>query len=238
MQRIRFSEEYKDRFWASIERQRSGYYSKFNYQFKKALNEEAEDIAKISDINKINRYFEDRIEYWDILLEKMYISTMQEFGNLGKKSFEQFIANITFFSRQWAAKRATLICGFSKRCANKIITQGLSEALTTDDISRNLRSVYKQDANYRAMRMARTEVVMCSNYGNLAAAQATEMAMLKVWVTARDERVRDWHANMDGEAVNLEEEFSNGLSFPGDPNSADPSEVINCRCVCAYETKR
>ena len=217
--RIRLSEEYKDRFWASLERQRSGYYREFSYQFKKALNEEASELEKIYPEGDIDRYFENRTQYWNELLERMYISTMQEFG---KKSLEQFIANITFFSRQWAAKRATLVCGFSKRRANKIITQALAESKPIDEIARSLRSVYKQDANYRSMRMARTEVVMCSNYSNLAAAQATEMAMLKVWVTARDERVRDWHTYMDGEAVNLSELFSNGLEFPGDPNG-DPA---------------
>jgi hypothetical protein len=34
---------------------------------------------------------------------------------------------------------------------------------------------------------------------------------------------------MDGEEVELDEKFSNGLRFPGDPNGA-PSHIYNCRC--------
>jgi uncharacterized protein with gpF-like domain len=45
-----------------------------------------------------------------------------------------------------------------------------------------------------------------------------------------DSRTRDSHRLMDGETVGVNEEFSNGLMYPGDP-SGDPSEVYNCRCT-------
>ena len=45
-----------------------------------------------------------------------------------------------------------------------------------------------------------------------------------------DDRTRESHANLDHEIQELEDEFSNGLQYPGDP-SGDPSEVYNCRCT-------
>lgn len=52
----------------------------------------------------------------------------------------------------------------------------------------------------------------------------------RVWITASDARVRDSHAAMEGESVGLDERFSNGLLFPGEPGGP-PEEVINCRCI-------
>ena len=52
----------------------------------------------------------------------------------------------------------------------------------------------------------------------------------KEWVCTHDDRTRPSHLELDGERRDLDEEFSNGLQYPGDPNG-DPSEVYNCRCT-------
>ena len=58
----------------------------------------------------------------------------------------------------------------------------------------------------------------------------------KMWLSARDDRVRDAHAVIDGEIVRLNEQFSNGLMFPGDP-AGPPEEIIQCRCNAIYDTE-
>jgi hypothetical protein len=60
-------------------------------------------------------------------------------------------------------------------------------------------------------------------------AQERGIEVKKGWLATLDGRTRDSHAAMDGEEVELDEKFSNGLRFPGDPNGA-PSQVYNCRC--------
>jgi uncharacterized protein with gpF-like domain len=50
-----------------------------------------------------------------------------------------------------------------------------------------------------------------------------------MWLSMRDEKVRDSHRAIDGEVRNLGEQFSNGLLFPHDPNGP-ADEVVNCRC--------
>lgn len=52
----------------------------------------------------------------------------------------------------------------------------------------------------------------------------------RTWRTARDRRVRDSHARMNGEVRGMNEPFSNGVMFPGDPKGR-PEEIINCRCA-------
>lgn len=54
-------------------------------------------------------------------------------------------------------------------------------------------------------------------------------AVTKTWVTTSS-NPRAEHAAMNGETVGLDDEFSNGLRWPGDSASGDPAEVANCRC--------
>ena len=86
------------------------------------------------------------------------------------------------------------------------------------------------------MRMSRTEVVGASNYGSFEGAKQSAVVKTKTWVSSRDERVRDSHTVIDGETVPLEQAYSNGLMYPGDP-SGSGTEVIHCRCTQAYGTE-
>lgn len=57
-------------------------------------------------------------------------------------------------------------------------------------------------------------------------------AVTKTWVTTSS-NPRAEHAAMNGETVGLDDEFSNGLRWPGDSASGDPAEVANCKCEVA-----
>ena len=59
---------------------------------------------------------------------------------------------------------------------------------------------------------------------------------MKQWDAAMDKRTRDSHARVDGEIRELDEKFSNGLRFPGDPLGS-AAEVVNCRCTCDTRTR-
>lgn len=60
----------------------------------------------------------------------------------------------------------------------------------------------------------------------------------KTWVTANDDRVRDAHAAIDGQAVPIGERFTLGngesANFPGDI-LLSASQRINCRCTTRYQ---
>ena len=61
-------------------------------------------------------------------------------------------------------------------------------------------------------------------------AQELGVQLKKLWLATRDGRTRDSHVMMDGEMAEVDEKFSNGCMYPGDPNGA-PAEVYNCRCA-------
>lgn len=86
----------------------------------------------------------------------------------------------------------------------------------------------------KAETIARTETLTAVSLGQAAAlknAKEVIPGLKKVWLTAGDDRVRDSHAELNGDVVDASAKFSNGLDHPRDVNSGDPSEVINCRCT-------
>lgn len=61
-------------------------------------------------------------------------------------------------------------------------------------------------------------------------AKSKGVDVVKQWDATLDGKTRDSHRAVDGEIRELDEKFSNGLEYPGDPNGP-AAEVINCRCV-------
>ena len=55
------------------------------------------------------------------------------------------------------------------------------------------------------------------------------------WIATADSRTRESHVELDGEVVGINEPFSNGLDYPGDP-AGDAAETINCRCTIGFLT--
>ncbi len=60
--------------------------------------------------------------------------------------------------------------------------------------------------------------------------------MVKQWDATLDGKTRDSHRMVDGEIRELNEKFSNGLMYPGDP-SGGAAEVVNCRCALLQRVK-
>ncbi len=61
-------------------------------------------------------------------------------------------------------------------------------------------------------------------------AEAMGIKIQKEWMSAKDNRVRDSHAQLNGVRVRYNKTFPNGCRYPGDP-SGRPEEVYNCRCT-------
>lgn len=90
---------------------------------------------------------------------------------------------------------------------------------------------------WKARRIARTEIHGAILGGRTAAARAVEIAtgdpLWKRWLSTDDSRVRLSHRVADGQVVKLAEPFRVGgflLQYPGDPITIAPHETINCRC--------
>lgn len=82
----------------------------------------------------------------------------------------------------------------------------------------------------RAARTALTGAECAGRMGAYRRALALGVGVRKRWLATLDGRTRDSHRLLDGESVGVEERFSNGLLYPGDP-TGPASEVWNCRCT-------
>lgn len=119
-----------------------------------------------------------------------------------------------------------------KKTITQEISRGIASGLPYSDIARNINNV-SSSGLYNAKRIARTEghrIQQTSSRDAQYAAKKKGCDVVKQWDASLDGRTRDSHARVDGEIRELDEEFSNGLMFPGDP-SGSAAEVINCRCT-------
>lgn len=121
---------------------------------------------------------------------------------------------------------------WNQRKMRSAITQGILQGESVDRIATRLMGVTDMNAT-AALRNARTMVGSAESMGKLEAyerASGLGIKLKKTWVATLDDRVRDSHAELDGETVAIDEPFSNGLMCPRDPDG-EPAEVYNCRCT-------
>lgn len=119
-----------------------------------------------------------------------------------------------------------------KKTIAQEISRGIASSLPYRDIARNISNVSSAPLS-RAKTIARTEghrIQQTSSRDAQYAAKAKGADVVKQWDAALDGRTRDSHRMVDGEIKELDEKFSNGLMFPGDPSGA-AAEVVNCRCT-------
>ena len=119
-----------------------------------------------------------------------------------------------------------------KKTITQEISRGIASSLSYSDISRNLKNTSGVPL-YNAKRIVRTEshrIQQQSAEDSRRIAKKKGCDVVKQWDATLDGRTRDSHRRVDGEIRELDEKFSNGLMFPGDP-SGSAAEVVNCRCT-------
>lgn len=112
------------------------------------------------------------------------------------------------------------------------VSRGISTGMSFQQVAKQL-AAYTNIGFNNAVRITRTEghrIQVQSTNDACYKAKDAGADVVKQWDSSMDKRTRPSHARVDGEIRELDEKFSNGLMFPGDPNGG-ASEVINCRCA-------
>jgi HK97 family phage portal protein len=108
------------------------------------------------------------------------------------------------------------------------IAEGIRNGESSDQIAARIRQGFDIERS-KSITIARTETAQAFGGGRYNAMLQTGI-VFQEWITSRDTRVRESHADIDGEVVGVGERFSNGCLYPGDP-SGPLEEIINCRCA-------
>ena len=120
---------------------------------------------------------------------------------------------------------------WNTKMLNSKLLHGILNGDSILDIAKSFLDVIGNNQS-AAVRNARTMVTGAENGGRLDSYNelaSKGVVQAKVWIATPDSRTRDSHLAVDGEEIDIDEAFSNGLMFPADPDG-EPAEVYNCRC--------
>ena len=175
-----------------------------------------------------------------------HLETKQDEEALFERIVQEFI-------EQYGARKVVAISEATEEQIRRLITQGMKEGMGQREIAKLIREQTPIVAQIRSEVIARTETHGSSQFASQRVAEESRFPLEKVWTSIEDHRTRDFgegdgvvdafsHRAMNGARVRLDQPFmvpmksggEEALMFPGDPNGS-AGNVINCRCVQAYE---
>lgn len=149
-----------------------------------------------------------------------------------------FSERIVSFMRQYFSidllNDAENITRTTIRLIQEVLSDAALEGWSFDEIVRRL--ITPDFTAVRARLIARTETVGAANAGSLVNAKSTGLELNKIWISARDNRVRLHHKEVNQTVIPRDSKFQVGTSlmaYPGD-KAGGASEVCNCRCAVAF----
>ena len=247
--------------WEKIESIRKKYYGKYARKFKRALKNQVKPVFEY-----IDQYGPQGLEFnldkiiQEDEIKEMYIDMYKDIGlrfrqeahkNFAKKDLqdtlweteiENYVRNYSFEKITWISNTTRdIILNKYKSILQKTIDEGQSITSLKKQIINDLKKEFNKTADWRALRIAHTEVMTASNTATHMAENEITIPVRKIWITAvyGVARTKERHTlmgledqkPMKGQPFNVDGVM---MQYPGDPNGG-AENVINCRCALAYE---
>lgn len=125
----------------------------------------------------------------------------------------------------------------NKKCIEllkKEVTSGIIQGKSYADIAKNIDDRFDIGFN-DAMRIAQTEahrVKEKATIDTMTKAKDLGIKFKKKWLSARDDNVRDAHIELNGQIIDVEDEFEYEGNTADAPGNFGVAELdINCRCT-------
>ncbi len=243
------TEENKVAHWKRLEQRRTAWENALAKKLRPLYSRELDKVFKVLDSEKSVKFSIDTLtqqikgametlkDNWLAILTAAASAVIEDSGKMVAKDlnskYDPFTQAMQDWVRNHAAENVTTILKTNLEDVRAIILKGVENNASMVDIARDLKVYYDKSESWKAYRVARTEVGSASGYGQRQAAEQSGVANFKIWISSRDDRVRDAHIKLDGETQAFNVPYSNGLMYPGDP-SGPVEEIINCRCVESY----
>lgn len=163
-----------------------------------------------------------------VYLSKALYQSMEMWAQTYGEIIDIHAPGIEGFVNEASIKYATIVNQTTVDEIDSIISKGLADGMSMNEISKLIEGYFDNSAEYRARRISRTEMMRASNHGRFEANKQSVTFGYHMWITSRDTKVRDSHTAMDGVIVKV------GDSFPVDDTTMYdyryPS-AINERCT-------
>ena len=216
-------------------------------EFQKIFTDFGDDV--IREINKkksVNKSLADDIFAIVVNLVKPFSQKIKRsvddtlsdgMSYAGQRTIDQIGVSVSFDQedprvRAWldknALEHATSIVDTMKEDLRQYISSTVGDGGTVTDIAGTLSSFFDEQSKWRAMRIARTEVISGYARGSLEGAIQSNAVEQKRWATVGDDKVSDMDMENEAEGwVSLDHVFSSG--------DEAPASHPNCRCRLYYK---
>lgn len=200
-----------------------------------------DDIAGAPDPSTVREFLRRVAEHFDLHAAAEWLGRVRPLADSTARKAAQRVAaelginfdllqpHLVDFVERESAWLVTQVTDTTKAAIRSALAEALVEGESIPAITKRIRDA-GAFGRPRAELIARTEVTRATNGGQREtlsgwAAGAGE-TVRKRWLTAGDSRVRPAHRAMNGETHGIDEDFSNGLQHPSEPD---------CRCTLVYE---
>jgi len=239
------TEEKKSTHWKRIDTRRVAWWDIVQKRMLPLYEAEGKAVIKaVGSESAIKTAINSQSKEWLKTIKAVSAVIVEDFGeeiadDLGGKginptekkwTFDPFSAAVQMWVTSHAGESVTSILSTNLEDVKSIISKGTASNLTNVQIAKELRQFYDDQSAWKAMRVARTETAQAAGYGQRESARQSGVVRKKLWISSRDERVRDEHASLDnGKGVPFNEPYDNGEMYVGEHS-------INCRCAEGYLT--
>ncbi len=139
------------------------------------------------------------------------------------------------FLKKYGASEVKHIMDTTRDQLREVLEKAFDEGAPVNEVALRIQEKFTEMETGRAKTIARTETLTAVSAGRQAKReefqkQFPDAKLKKMWISAQDDKVRDSHQDVDGEVVDADADFSNGLAYPRE-EGGPPEEVINCRCT-------
>lgn len=169
-----------------------------------------------------------------------------------KTARSQFDSFVLEYIKSRTGTQIVTITNTTEKRIKRIVSEWVAEAQISGDtlpeLSKYLEAEFEGLTKTNAMRIARTETAAASTNGSLEAVKSMQIpGMVKEWVSAQDDRVRQDPSIADHSTVNanngqipVDDDFDVEpdilMKGPHDP-AAPAEQVINCRCSLTFQNR-
>jgi hypothetical protein len=113
------------------------------------------------------------------------------------------------------------------------IREGIRQGTGHDITTATLKTEFRDMTQAQLHRISKTETHSVYNQSKYETMLQSTACKGKQWLSSGLDKMREWHAEADGQTQYVEDPFIvNGedLMYPGDP-AGDASNIINCECT-------